>query len=682
MGCILVLKKKRKEDNEEKEKEKGKGVKKLTLKEKIKKWWEEDDKNGNDTDETMSKGKKVFKVIVYFLLIFVLITIIDVVQYRNNLKDIKRVTYQEYELLLEQGKIDTVYYSEGVGTMRFTLYNYETKDMDYEERREYKYDNEYYRIVEYPAGENFRENLLKQGVHIEEKNFLPVTLTLWTLGFSLMGVFVTIAFIIIILMYMSQMITKGIAVNDFSKDTGVTFADVIGHDEIKKDLSFYVQLLKAKKDSNELEKKKAESFKGKKKEADDVQEEKGKGIETELPKGCLFTGPPGTGKTLLAKAIAGEANVPFFYVNASNFIEMYVGLGAKRVRELFAKARKESPCIIFIDEIDAIGGSRNANETSTSEHRQTLNALLQELDGFNSEASIFVIAATNLPETLDGALTRAGRFDRQIAINPPQTVADRQKMFEFYLKDKPIAEDLDLHTLAKQTTGMTGADVSAIVKEACLIAMAKQETVLTKDIMEESLDKHILNGNRKANKNEKMRELVAYHESGHAIANYVLGLPIARVSIIGSTSGVGGFVMTEEDDADVMLTKSMIEKRIKVCYAGRVSEYIKFGADEITTGASNDIEKATNYIRAYVDECGFTGTTGLLNFSVLQKNQLPDRSITLTEMTTLSKRLEEETMAMLKDNYDKVENLVKVLLEKETISGAEVIEAIEGRLEC
>ena len=366
---------------------------------------------------------------------------------------------------------------------------------------------------------------------------------------------------------------------------------------------------------------------------------------------------------MLAKAIACEAGVPFLYMNASRFIELYVGVGAKRVRELFKRARKCKPCVIFIDELDAIGAKRGANPNSSSEDEQTLIALLQELDGFTSRDGIFVIAATNRPECLDSALVRTNRFDREVKVMPPRDYKVRIKMFEHYLSGYATASDIDILSVSKQTTGFTGSDIESICNEAGIIALMHDKIEIDTDCLYEAIDKTIFKGNRsKREQFEKDKKIVAYHEAGHAVASYLLGLPIARISIQSTITGEGGAVFHEDIDT-CLLTMDFIEKKVQVCFAGIVSELLKF--DSITTGAVNDIEQATTAITSYVEKYGFDEEIGMLSTEYCSTDSCIIYKRVQYHITRLCKECED----LLKKNYSLVDCIAKALLENDSLGG-------------
>ena len=476
-----------------------------------------------------------------------------------------------------------------------------------------------------------------------------------TLFFSVFGTVVIpllmfFVFFFYIRKTMSTVSTSVSGVQD-AKKSEVTFADVIGHDEIIEDLKQYIGILQ---NSDRLKKN-----------------------HIRQPKGLLLTGSPGTGKTLLAKALAGEANVPFMYLNSSSVIDRYVGMGASNIRATFKKAREIAPCILFIDEIDAIGCSRENNSGRNSEDDKTLLALLQEMDGFADMAGVLVIGATNCPDKLDPALKRTGRFDREIHILPPRDKATRLKLLEHYTKDLSLSNDVDLEALAAQLDGFTGADIAYICNEAAIIAISKANSdkyqLVTNDFTE-AVDKLLLKGNKRlavVNKHDQI--ITAYHESGHAIAAILLGHKVIRATIHSTTSGVGGFVMQGSSE-NQMQTKQELEDQIRICYAGRASEYIKFKSDGITTGASNDIQKATSYIKAMVSSFGYDEESGLLDYAQLAPETTTD---IITRINMLAHKYFNDVLTLLSASYDKVELLAEYLIKYGELTEQEINDLLE-----
>lgn len=597
----------------------------------------------NKLVELCKKNKKLL-IITILLALLTYTVVFFVFFYEKNEPD--EITYNEFLQLVEEDKVDTVYYNRSKEYMTITLFNEDTKDMTKEERDDYHYSDDDKRRVLYPGSQDFRENMLKADVNMvlqtdnvffQQFGSIFLIMCIYIMGFSVL---------------MRIMVPGGrVTEKDVIQTTDVTFDDIIGHDEIIDDIKFITELIK--------------------------NPDKGKEVGVQIPKGILLDGPPGTGKTLLAKAIAHEAGVPFLNQNASGLIEMYVGLGAKRVRGLFKIARKKAPCVVFIDEIDAVGAKRGKDKNS-SENDQTINALLQEMDGFNGREGIFIIAATNRADTLDEALVRSGRFDRKITVNPPRDWTVRRDLFEHYLGKFKCSEAIDIDTLAKQTPGFTGADIAMVCNEASIVAIMHNKEEIDTACIEEAIDKKVFNGNRsKTEAPEDDRNIVAYHEAGHAVMHYILGEPIARASIQATTSGVGGVVFGV-DKGTMFTTRKMLRDMVLVGYAGRVSEEIKFGTENITTGARNDIEQATDIITSYIEKYGFDEDFGLLSIGVLADKHLIDSKYIVNRSSAISKELYTECKKLLRENYEKVELLAKALLKHETMSGADIKELLDG----
>ena len=599
--------------------------------------------------EKVKKFKEFYKShkkVLVPLTIIILVCLVTVDNMYFEKSKPKEVTYNEFTKLVKEHKVDTVYYEGNSEDMRFTLYNEHTKGKTKKELKEenYTYPDSDWRMTQYPAGETFREDLLKEGVNLSVKKFEPISVKLLS---ACVGLALPLFIIILTWNIVSVQFNKGNAF-ELTKNIDTRFKDVIGHDEVIKDLKFLVDLMK---EPNKYD-------------SDNVK----------IPRGILFSGEPGTGKTLLARAMAGESNVPFYYMNASNFIEIFAGTGAKRVRALFKQAKKTQPCIIFIDEIDAIGCKRGSMH-GTTEDTQTLNALLQEMDGFDKGHKILIIGATNNADRLDKALVRSGRFDRQIIISPPSNVEERLDLLKYFLKKTaPTDETVNLEVLAKQMIGYTGADIASVVNEAELIRLSNKQSSITMDNLEEAFDKKIMKGNRK--KEDRHKEdlrIVAYHEAGHAITSYLLNMEIARATIIQTTSGVGGAVIHQESD-NLLKTKEDYENRVRVCYGGRASEEIKF--KQITTGASNDITQATRILDEYVNKLGFDKDFGLIDMSVLEDSHVTLEDNSLETIKGYSVKLYNETLSLLIKNYDLVEVIAKELLRKETLSGEAIKELL------
>lgn len=398
-------------------------------------------------------------------------------------------------------------------------------------------------------------------------------------------------------------------------------------------------------------------------------------LGAKMPKGIILYGPPGTGKTLMAKAIAKEAGVPFFTVSGSDFVQLYVGVGASRVRELFKEARKHEKAVIFIDEIDAIGKKRSANAFQGNDEKdQTLNALLTEMSGFKDEEGIVVIAATNRIDTLDEALLRPGRFDRHIEIGYPDVNA-REAIIKLYFKNRPIADEVSSRDLAKQTVFFTGAMLANLINEAAIEAANSGEACITNQHIETAFYTVIAGKEKKdrSNISQLDREITAYHEAGHALVTKLLAPEnsVTKVTIIPSTKGAGGFSMNIPKDK-FYLNKQELMSRIKISLAGRGAEELIFGKDYITTGASNDIEKASGDLREFLLKYGMDEEMGLINMATLTGQDNFIDSKWLEKSQAYMKQFYEETKSILKENEDLLRAIAKALLEKETLNEKEL----------
>ena len=589
----------------------------------------------------MKKFLKKYQDFFENLIVCLVCLLLFFVLYGKNIffnEKIEKVTYNDFIADADNGNIDTIYYSPTSNWMTYTLYNDETRNMSDDELEKYHYKIIDKRKVQYPSYDTFRKDMLEKNIKLEttsNKNSLISKIP------SLLSCFVSI--MIFALIFKSN--------NRYNcvQTSNVKFKDIIGLDETIEDVSFIVDLIKNNEKSNE--------------------------IGVRIPNGILLSGEPGTGKTLIAKAIAGEAGVPFIYVNSSNIIDRFVGVGARNIRKIFKVAKEKAPCIVFFDEIDSIGVSRDRKDED-SENEQTINALLQELDGFTGREGIFVIAATNRADKLDSALTRAGRFDRHIIVNKPKNWEDRKKLFNFYLNKLKVSEDVNIDKLSKQSSGFTGADIAAICNEAGIIAIMNKKDFIDMACIEEAIDKKVFKGNRTKKEHFKEdKKIVAYHEAGHAVMHYLLGEPMSRASIIGTTSGVGGVVFGEDKDTQ-FFTKEDYENRVKICYAGRASEQIKFNS--VTQGASSDITQATEILEEYVSKLGFDEKFGLLDMGVLAKTQIIDKSNSFELIQKKSKELYKATMELLKTNYNLVELLANKLLEIETINGEDILKLFKN----
>ena len=446
----------------------------------------------------------------------------------------------------------------------------------------------------------------------------------------------------------------------------ITFSDVAGIDESKQELEEIVDFLK--------------------------NSQKYHSLGAKIPRGVLLVGAPGTGKTLLAKAVAGEAGVPFFSISGSDFVEMFVGVGASRVRDLFEQAKKHSPCIVFIDEIDAVGRQRGAGLGGGHDEReQTLNQLLVEMDGFDGTTGIIIIAATNRPDILDNALLRPGRFDRQVVIDRPD-IMGREKILEVHAKGKPLAPEVDLKTLAKRTPGFTGADLSNLINEAALLAARYDKKEIEMSDLEHAIDKVIAGPEKKSRIiDDHEKENTAYHEVGHALLSKFLKKcdPLHKVTIIPRGMALG-ITMTLPEKDHLTYTKTQLLDRIAMLLGGRIAEEITFGEEEITTGAQNDIEKATDLARKIVTTYGMSDKIGPISVGKKNEHVFLGRdfgtdknyseevaSIVDREIKSIIEERYGFAKKILTENKDIIEEIVKVLLEKETLDEKEVDEIIE-----
>lgn len=442
------------------------------------------------------------------------------------------------------------------------------------------------------------------------------------------------------------------------KETGVTFKDVAGQEEAKESLQEVVDFLH--------------------------NPGKYTAIGAKLPKGALLVGPPGTGKTLLAKAVAGEAHVPFFSMSASEFVEMFVGVGASRVRDLFEEAKKNAPCIIFIDEIDAIGKSRDNSYNSNDEREQTLNQLLAEMDGFDSSKGILILAATNRPEVLDPALLRPGRFDRRIIVERPD-LKGRVEILKVHAKNVSLDETVDLDGIALATSGAVGSDLANMINEAAILAVKNgRKAVSQKDLLEAV--EVVLVGKEKKDRilSQEERKIVSYHEVGHALVTALQkdSEPVQKITIVPRTMGALGYVMQVPEEEKYLNTKSELEAMIVECLGGRAAEEIVFG--NVTTGASNDIEKATKIVRAMITQYGMSEKFGLIGLAT-QQNQYLDGRMVLNCGDATATEIDHEVMKILKESYEQAKELLAAnrdamdeiaayLIQKETITGKEFME--------
>lgn len=513
----------------------------------------------------------------------------------------------------------------------------------------YELENGKRYTTSHPEYDDFKKELLEKDVKVSTAStgsFLDSIIPLLQITF----------FAVVIYFFYTQMKVMrpgmpGQKAGEVIQKPNVKFADVAGYAEVKEDVQNAVNFLKDPKKYLER--------------------------GARMPKGMILYGDPGTGKTLIAKAIAGEAGVPFYSANGSDFIEKYVGVGAQRVRHLFEEAKKNAPCIVFIDEIDAIGGQRG-NE-SNSESTQTINALLTQMDGFAEDSGVLVIATTNRLEMLDKALVRPGRFDMQVKVPIPYTAEERLEIIKVHTKNKTFAEDVDFMVLAKQWIGFSGADIESIVNSATILSVDSGKEKIDMECFREAFDRKILKGHFKKgsqkDREEDVLKLVAYHEAGHAVVGKLLetGMNVERVTILASTTGAGGITFFSPNKMGLHTIEEM-ENDVKVSYAGRIAELLLFGNDKlVTTGASGDIEQATRTIRQMISTYGMTKEIGMLNLEILGV----DKEVMVKHASELSTRLYNETETLMKEHWDKVVRVAEALLEKETIMEAELDELLK-----
>ena len=508
--------------------------------------------------------------------------------------------------------------------------------------------------------------------HVEYNAKIPDTTSAVML--QLLGTFLPVACLVALIIWTTKRMSKGGGMMGIGKSnakmyvekqTGVTFKDVAGQDEAKESLQEVVDFLH--------------------------NPGKYTSVGAKLPKGALLVGPPGTGKTLLAKAVAGEAKVPFFSLSGSAFVEMYVGVGASRVRDLFKQAQQMAPCIIFIDEIDAIGKSRDNQMGSNDEREQTLNQLLAEMDGFESNKGLVLLAATNRPEILDPALLRPGRFDRRIIVEKPD-LKGREEVLKVHSKDVRMDETVDLEEIALATSGAVGSDLANMINEAAINAVKHGRHAVSQADLFEAVEV-VLVGKEKKDRimSQEERRIVSYHEVGHALVSALQkdAEPVQKITIVPRTMGALGYVMQTPEEEKYLNTKKELEAMLVGMLAGRAAEEIVF--DTVTTGASNDIEKATQVARAMITQYGMSEKFGLIGLESVQNRYLNGRPVSNCGAETESE-IDKEVMKMLKEAYEQAKTLLQAhretldkiaafLIEKETITGKEfmqILHEVEG----
>ena len=608
--------------------------------------------SGNNGNGNRPNKNTIIPIVIAIVAAFLFMSLSS---YMTSALTTKEITYNQFIALLEQDKVDTVVFDKGkiVLTLKgsensFIQYKYWTTDLE---------DRDISLIQELKTkytDVNFKAQFDSGS---QEIIFYVIQLVI---------MFAVFYFIFGMMMKRSAGGKNGIfgvgksnAKVYIQKETGVTFKDVAGQDEAKESV---VELV-------------------------DFLHNPGKYAEigAKLPKGALLVGPPGTGKTLLAKAVAGEAKVPFFSLSGSDFVELYVGVGASRVRDLFKQAEENAPCIIFIDEIDSIGKSRDSKYGGGNDEReQTLNALLAEMDGFDSSKGILILAATNRPEVLDPALLRPGRFDRRVIVDTPD-LQGRLETLKVHSKDVKMDETVNLEEIALATSGAVGSDLANMINEAAINAVKAGRKAISQADLFEAVEV-VIAGKEKKNKilGAEEKKIVAYHEVGHALVTAVEkdAEPVQKITIVPRTMGSLGYVMTVPEEEKYLMSQSELEARLVMLLAGRAAEEIVF--DSVTTGASNDMEKATKIAKSMIAMYGMSDKFGLVSLEQVE-NQYLGRSTSLNCSEKTASQIEEEIKILLKEKYeeakriltenrDKLDKIAEYLYEKETITGKQFME--------
>lgn len=584
------------------------------------------DRDNGRNDGTVGKGPgkdKIVKIISYIILAVLIVTAgagLYVGSGPGRPEKPKEIKYEKFLDMVDAGQIKEIKWNEDDETITA----YDKKDKEY--------------TTSNPKYDDFKVDMLEQGVEVKESGMLkkyetPIMMAVQLLMYAA-------------LFYaMTKIMGIGSIKSTRKKEqkSNVKFKDVAGLDEVKEDLMTVVDFLK--------------------------NPDKYKEAGADIPKGVLLYGPPGTGKTLLAKAVAGEAGVKFIATSGSDFDEKYVGVGASKMRKLFDDAKNNAPCIIFIDEIDSMGGRRHSKQNNYD--RQTLNTLLSEMDGFDGSNGVVVIAATNRLEDLDPALTRPGRFDNHFAVSLPESAKERRVIIDLYTNNKKFAEDVDFDAFAKETMGSSPATIKTVLNEAAIIAARDNNGIIDRKILDEAWMKQLMEGHLRRNGEKNNIEVVAWHEAGHALAGLLLGQDLTKTSIIPSTSGAGGATFITPKKLGLFTVKELKEQVIML-YAGRNAEALlteSNGEEEgVTTGASNDIEKATDIIKKMIVEYGMNDEFGLLNLDNLDVKP----EVITKEAVKLAKTLQEQSLTLMKENIDRLRDIAEELMKKETLTGEEI----------
>jgi len=601
-------------------------------------------KSGNNKESKKIKGQTIITLVVAAIITFVLFTFMNSTLKAYNSKEIP---YSEFMSMVEKGQVKSV-----------QIENTEIEIKAKEGLKEYS-PTYTYRTSRVDTDLDLIKRLYDSGVTTTRvrNEASSMLLSFISMIFPFVLVFLGMNF------FMGRIGSNGGIMGvgrsnaklHVQKETGIRFENVAGEDEAKESLKEIVDFLH--------------------------NPERFTGIGAKLPKGALLVGPPGTGKTLLAKAVAGEANVPFFSLSGSDFVEMFAGVGASRVRDLFKQAQAAAPAIVFIDEIDAIGKSRDSRFGGNDEREQTLNQLLSEMDGFDSSKGLLVLGATNRPEILDPALLRPGRFDRRVIVDRPD-LKGRVAILKVHAKDVSMDETVNLEEIGLATSGAVGSDLANMINEAAILAVrAGRKAVSQKDLFEAV--EVVLVGKEKKDRvlNEKERKIVSYHEVGHALISALQknSEPVQKITIVPRTMGALGYVMYVPEEETYLKSKAELEDMIVGLFGGRAAEEIVFG--DVTTGASNDIEKATGIAKAMVTQYGMSDKFGLMGLSKQEDQYLSGRAVmncgddTATEVDKevmeILKLSYEKALSMLRENKEVMDKLAAFLIEKETITGKE-----------
>ena len=589
------------------------------------------DNNNKQDPNTKSNWQTITMLLIAALLTFGLVSWMN--SYLNS-KRRQELSYNEFVTMVETGDVESI----KIGNSEITV-------IPKSGNTKYSQDLDYY-VVKVPGDYKFVDRFLEYNVDTHQEKNDTSTLLLVLLNYA-----VPFLFLLFLMNFtMKRMggggimgVGKSNAKMYVQKETGITFKDVAGEDEAKESLTEIVDFLH--------------------------NPGKYTKIGAKLPKGALLVGPPGTGKTLLAKAVAGEAHVPFYSLSGSDFVEMFVGVGASRVRDLFKNATENAPCIIFIDEIDAIGRSRDSRMGGNDEREQTLNQLLSEMDGFDSTKGLLVLAATNRPEILDPALLRPGRFDRRVIVDKPD-LNGRINILKVHSKDVLLDESVDFKEIALATSGAVGADLANMMNEAAINAVKHGRSAVSQKDLFEAVEV-VLVGKEKKDRimSKEERRIVSYHEVGHALVSALQkhSEPVQKITIVPRTMGALGYVMNVPEEEKYLNTKKELEARLVELMAGRAAEEIVF--ETVTTGAANDIQQATNVARAMVTQYGMSDKFGLMGLESQENQYLTGRNV-----LKILKDSYQEAIRLLSDNKDAMDQIAAFLIEKETITGKEFMQ--------